>query len=69
MEFEMTPLFMLLFFFYRLIDALLVTIVQRELATGFHIHAQLVSTEISQPQYLCRTAVCVSLVIFVMNWV
>lgn len=53
----------------KLIDALLDTIVQRELVTGFHIHAQLVSTEIFQPQYLCRTAVCVSLVIFVMNWV
>lgn len=53
----------------KLIDALLDTIVQRELVTGFHIHAQLVSTEIFQPQYLCRTAVCVSLVIFAMNWV
>lgn len=53
----------------KLIDALLDTIVQRELVTGFHIHAQLVSTEIFQPQYLCRTAVCVSPVIFAMNWV
>lgn len=59
----------LFFFSFRLIDALLDTIVQRELVTGFHIHAQLVSTEIFQPQYLCRTAVCVSLVIFAMSWV
>ena len=64
----MTPLFCF-FFSFRLIDALLDTIVQRELVTGFHIHAQLVSTEIFQPQYLCRTAVCVSLVIFAMNLV
>ena len=65
---KVTPLFCF-FFSFRLIDALLDTTVQRELVTGFHIHAQLVSTEIFQPQYLCRTAVCVSLVIFAMSWV